>query len=414
MPGPVAHRRRLHQFGTRAALLAASLLLGLLIGETGLTLSGFPARFEPPATHPAGVVETRRSPEFEYTFQTNEHGLRYNRQHAYCAGQRTTIVLGDSFVEGFGVDDGDRFTDLLEKASFERGDSIRFVNAGIAGSGPLEYSRVLQATAPHYCPGRVLIAVYANDVAGMPGLAEVAGGKKRLLLTIKRLALKVVPRTTSLLLKQRYQRIRARKEHTTSFVDTITREASRRGIDSDRIRRWKAALPADLVAAVDRNEFNGSTMSYGLLYPEYWTESLDIATPRAHAKWAQAKGALSSIVQYGRDMNADVAIIFIPTRLQVEEVSHTTSNPWILGGVSVREAWLNEATALQQRLSSLADSLSVPFLDLAAAMRAHAATNDTLYYPLDGHWTKTGHAAAADTIDAWLALIDPPGGTPMR
>ena len=111
---------------------------------------------------------------------------------------------------------------------------------------------------------------------------------------------------------------------------------------------------------------------------------------------------VGTMLTHARRQGIEAAILFIPTRLQVEPGSHESNNPWIAGGVRVRHAWLADTTQIQRLVSSLALDYNVPFLDLTPVMRESARAGNVLYYPLDGHWNSQGHRLAALEIAAWL------------
>jgi lysophospholipase L1-like esterase len=60
------------------------------------------------------------------------------------------------------------------------------------------------------------------------------------------------------------------------------------------------------------------------------------------------------------------------------------------------------ATAASAVVADAAAEASAGFLDLTPALRAREDRLE-LYYPLDGHWTVLGHAAAAEILAEWIA-----------
>jgi hypothetical protein len=53
-------------------------------------------------------------------------------------------------------------------------------------------------------------------------------------------------------------------------------------------------------------------------------------------------------------------------------------------------------TTFADRLAALAAREGVDYVDPLPALRA--ARDDTLYFPIDGHWTPRGHALVAELI----------------
>lgn len=93
---------------------------------------------------------------------TNSRGWR-DREHAFAkpAGVRRVVAIGDSFTFGTEVNDGERFTDLLQQP--ESGQEV--VNLGVAGYGPDQELRVLETEAFRYEPDVILLtSCVKNDL----------------------------------------------------------------------------------------------------------------------------------------------------------------------------------------------------------------------------------------------------------
>ena len=126
-----------------SSLLLAAVAISLFLSDGILGLLGFPPEVPQRITHPANYEELRQEIEFQYNFKTNSRGLRYRDIPADKPfNTHRVFVSGDSFTEGKGIDDGKRFTDLLE-GQFQSSDtSILFINGGLGGTGPLEYGKL--------------------------------------------------------------------------------------------------------------------------------------------------------------------------------------------------------------------------------------------------------------------------------
>lgn len=99
------------------------------------------------------------SPCFDVTYHFNEEGMR-DRPRSRRSSAPRTVVLGDSFVEGWGVEQGERMTNLLEAAT-----GREFLNFGSSGSfGPMQYYLIYENFAKRFDHDSVLVGILpAND-----------------------------------------------------------------------------------------------------------------------------------------------------------------------------------------------------------------------------------------------------------
>lgn len=395
-----SYRARLLRIG----LLFVALGLALALSETLLGALGYPTEVPDRVAHPPHFKEVRRSLEFHYTFQTNERGLRYRTlPEAIPADGRRIFVCGDSFVEGTGVEEGERFTDLLEARFGSSTNRIYFINGGLAGTGPYEYARVFLGVGLQYHPDSLLICLYANDVANTfagEGSDPFESPPPR--SGFRKAVHRIAPRIYTLMKSAQWRRQYARQTRTTDFMETVRQKAAERGVPKARIDAWTATVPPLLVAAVNRGEFNGTILSNGLLYPECWTDSIDVNSDAANDKWRNMTRILTGLTARCREAGISVALVYIPSDLQYDPASHAAGNLWTLTGTTVRAEWLSGTTEVQRRLAAWAAQLRLPYLDLTPACREAVYKGQHLTWPMDGHWTREGHALAAHEIGAWL------------
>ncbi len=146
----------------------------------------------------------------------------------------------------------------------------------------------------------------------------------------------------------------------------------------------------------------GAILSYGLLYPEYWSDSIDISSPVAENRWSAMASVLSEILDHAMENELETAVVLIPSPFQYDPEQHSTTNPWIISGSEIREEWLSEEAEIQKRMGLWAVSEGVPFLDLTPVFREAVKSAGKLNYELDGHWNHRGHQVASKAIASWL------------
>ena len=138
------------RWGVRLVAAAVGRLLSLVLLETGLrTLTAFGlVRVPRPlgaedafwdGRHPLfGVwhhprtTATHRTSCFDVRYRTNTLGAR-DVEHAQRSTRPRVLALGDSYLEGWGVDQDRRLTDLVERTS-----GISFMNLAMSHFGPYQ------------------------------------------------------------------------------------------------------------------------------------------------------------------------------------------------------------------------------------------------------------------------------------
>lgn len=105
-----------------------------------------------------GYRGTLASECFNVAYSFNGVGARDRDRPRF--GEHRTVVLGDSFMEGYGVGQADRLSDLLETAR-----QRPFLNFATAGDfGPLQYTLVYQHLAASFEHEALLVGFFpAND-----------------------------------------------------------------------------------------------------------------------------------------------------------------------------------------------------------------------------------------------------------
>ncbi len=130
------HKRLLLLLGTFVFLdivLRLFVLLGLIPYQRYPTLGGGPAYLgdiDPVVGvwHNPNASIRHVTSDFDVTYRSNSYGAQDIERRKKSGASRRVVVLGDSYVEGFGVAREDRFTELLEKRT-----GIEHLNFGSSG-----------------------------------------------------------------------------------------------------------------------------------------------------------------------------------------------------------------------------------------------------------------------------------------
>jgi hypothetical protein len=98
---------------------------------------------------------------FSVSYRSNSYGAR-DRERSRTATAPRAVVLGDSFVEGFAVDEDRRLSNLLEQAL-----GFEMLNFGMTHFGPLQYQLLYEKLALGFDHDVVIVGLLPdNDFTG--------------------------------------------------------------------------------------------------------------------------------------------------------------------------------------------------------------------------------------------------------
>lgn len=159
-------------------LLLFSLLVALLGAEGALRLAGklAPPPYPPEAWRPelyTGHPEygyalwPSRTTQYEYppaqprrlTVNSNSDGFRSTRELDEDDPRTRVLILGDSYVFGEGVEESERFSEILERLEPE----WRVDNLGMTGWGPDLMLMALEAVGQKASPDLVIFTLFFDD-----------------------------------------------------------------------------------------------------------------------------------------------------------------------------------------------------------------------------------------------------------
>ncbi len=156
--------------------LAISLLVSLLVGEIVLRVVGVKPLYVNPEQgtfweydsrlgwhHRPGQRGRFAKEQFDTSVLINQHGLRdHDYPEQRVEGMERVLVLGDSFTWGFGVEQEQIFTEVIEKSEQD----LEVINAGVSGYSPDQELIWLREQGMHFQPDLVLLVLSGNDVWG--------------------------------------------------------------------------------------------------------------------------------------------------------------------------------------------------------------------------------------------------------
>jgi len=406
--GQSVKERRGTSWPVRLLLIAAGAIGGLFLCEGALLLLHAPTRAHEQITNPPNYRMDVDTIEFQYLWETNSQGLRYDEiPFRKPPGTRRILVLGDSYTDGEGVRTQERFTSRLEQAFSSAGEPVQFVNAGLGGQSVLQYARIFHWVGLRYEADAVMICIHANDIyetSPDSGPQDILSIERRPDTRAAALFYRLWPRLWSKL-DLLGRQLSAPDPFTPESVDldAVAAQARRIGRTEREIAEWRSRIRDEWVEAASRGRLAGYLLSWGLLAPDFYRQSVDLEGPLARRKWEAMSRTLEALTSEARAAGLEVAIVYIPSAYLYDARFHDPafeSAFHYLGG-ETRTQWLDEPTRAQRELARWSAERGIPFLDPTPALAAKSAAT-LLDYPLDSHWNAEGHRVAAETIERWL------------
>lgn len=376
--------------------------------------------------------------EFRARVVTNAVGFRDPRLPGpKPAGTMRIVAVGDSFTQGYGVEEDDAYPRVLEEILNQRQRTRQHevINLGVPGASPLDYLANLRDVGLGYEPDLVIVGLMANDVNDIRALREYGG---RMLLAVLRQVQteltddrpvwKTLPST---LWPSLYAyagsrlplRARDADAHASTRGESVS--GSRRALPAhlwrqvllrvgerygrrSELETAVAQLPEERVARVRRvltGEYQFEEDAdqrpmlelMALVQPRVYADMV-LLPPAYDAAWDETTRALRQIDAVARRAGARTLIAFFPAAYQV---SSEGWHAWTEIGFEADVRTLTDAS-FAERLSAFGAEAGIPTIDLLSPLRARA--DEKLYYPIDGHWTPRGQRVAAELLAA--AILD--------
>lgn len=182
---------RCTRYGANVALVCFGVTVALLIAELSTALwapqqvrmantpASFFLRYDPETgwVNREGADGEDRPPNGLPGYRVRINALGYRGDelaHSKPPGVRRIAFLGDSNTFGYGIREGERFSDLLAKAAPER---TEVLNLGVFGFGTDQEAIYLERHALRFLPDMVVLAVSAGDLSDVMSSVNAGAAK---------------------------------------------------------------------------------------------------------------------------------------------------------------------------------------------------------------------------------------------
>jgi lysophospholipase L1-like esterase len=334
---------------------------------------------------PGGHMRIARHQEYDIEIQLNSHGLRGpERDYAKPPGTRRVLILGDSFAEGYYVDEDKSAAALLEallKGSAACG-SVEVINGATAGYSTDQEYLFFEGEGKNYRPDVVLLFFYYNDLFFNTS-AMGTGGKPKPYFDVDggRLVLRNTP---------------------VPELELGSGEAPRPLLGSLALRLLSKRMS-------ESPRFQAALARLGLVAKSAKVKNIEFAVfgPRrdeVEEMWRRTAAILAALKRAVEANGGRLAVLYVPTRIEAND------DAWAEERAAARLGSRWDRARVRERLSALGQALGIPVSDPTSELRRAEQAGRPAYFPIDGHWNTVGNAVVARFLEPGVrTLLDCPG-----
>jgi hypothetical protein len=296
---------------------------------------------------------------FDVVYHSNSYGAR-DEERARAAPRERTIVLGDSFMEGFGVDVEQRFSNLLEARS-----GRPHLNFGTSGNfGPTQYFLLYEKLARHFSHDRVLVGLLpSNDFDD----DDPAFGRRTYPDRYRPYWTGTYPDYALEYIQPNLNQSSYGTRQRRSPADRWLRQNSYAYCAAVHVRR--------MLLAGDQAGHGASTMRVDdsrQTYAGYFDFTDE--------QWDRMRYSIERLSESARDQGVSLTLVLIPTATDFLRAAPGGASP------------------LAERFSDLCRDLGADCLDLLPEMQALDDDWQAFFFDCDPHWNARGHEVAATIV----------------
>jgi len=261
------------------------------------------------------------------------------------------VLVGDSFAMGWGVEEGDCFAAVCERAL---GRAVH--DLGVCGYGPQQALGTLERFGLGCRPRVVVWAFYGNDLEDAVEFERWA------------------------------------KDRSAPWPATAPKSAFDRALN-----RYSAAYKLFRFVgkhfSVDRRRFSDGARAY--LFSPFWMKTLDLRRPRAEAGCALVCALVDRFAALAGEHGFAPVLIAAPYREQVYREEYASVDPAASEGVVLEAGYA--------RVVEHARALGIQVVDTLPLLRAHKG--EDLYLYEDPHWSPAGNRIVGEALAAALRSV---------
>jgi len=295
-----------------------------------------------------GVRGRFRQLEFDVQIEHDARGFRKHLHPAPAAAEAEgqVLVVGDSFVWGWGVAPGESVSDQLARLLPDR----RVRNLGLTGSGTARQYALFEREVPELGPDdEVLLLFFGNDFSDdLSGRGSV------------RFDARGVPRI-------------ARDERSEPALKSLKEDLKEASYLFGFL-----AFQLDRLRGLAARARGASSLPDPALFREDGPERTLV------------RHFLARFVRRAGEAGAGLSLVFVPGAAELGEDDDPSGER------------LRRELGLRAQLEEIAAALRITQVDVRPALRSAQRRDGPVFIPGDGHWNANGHAAVASALASEL------------
>ena len=331
------------------------------------------------------------TPEYQVYERFNSRGLRSrefdigNAKH-----ERRILFLGDSYAEGYSVHFHELFSERLELELNARGDAkYRSINAGTGGYSTDQELLYFQNEGREFQPDLTILMFYENDLMDNTAAVTHRGFRKPLYRVDR---------------DERAVPVNLPLEAPATKSDPRRPSLGERVIGQSHLLSMIAASLQQIavIAEMAQRKFATRRLDYEIpMELRVWEHRPPESIEQA---WQLTTALIAELRRSVEDAGSRLLVFYVPPEAAVyPELFTTMCNVWGMERDRV------SPDTVGRRLGEWCAAKQLRFINASDEFRVEARRLERngsarLYYPLDGHWTRAGHALAARILGQSIDL----------
>lgn len=339
-----------------------------------------------------GSVCRFKTDEWDVTYKINRFGLRDEEINLEKGQKNRILLLGDSFVQGHGVEAEESFGEVLETKLFGEELGYEVISAGVFGYSPMVEYLYLRKEGLKFKPDLVVLALtltdFWEDRQRFSELRLSYPGKNDGQIQ------ELIPRGEAVFDWGKINRGGTLAPELSALDETLfkIKQFLKKNFriyrlladfwdKQDRVKvqdiEYQGDIDRDIIALVRGEKISDSN------WEKLWQ------LPLAHILFAK---------NFLDDMGIPLLVVAIPDAFAVSEKEWPGRS-----GLAIPSQFRDPRGDWQMELSKRLADLGIPFINLLDDFRK--SDNFPLYFSLDGHFRQSGHSLAALVIFRELANL---------